>query len=103
MTQRQTHPSRQTKIFYALRKLGMDYSRCRQCNSSADTPMEQHTATQIPARISIINDRETREENQKTGTTVMGSYQRAAQIVAITCINCGSTNLYDLDILNDHI
>ena len=42
----QTHPDRQKKVLHVLKKLGMNYQRCNQCNASEGDPSDLHTVLQ---------------------------------------------------------
>ena len=99
----QTHPKRQAKILYALKKLGVNYQRCVRCQASEGDPTDLHTVTQTSSSIDVLGDQETRDEQSRTGTWTVGGNRRNMKSAIIVCQRCGFTTQYDLGILEQHI
>ena len=99
-----THPDRQAKIIYALEKLGANYQRCTQCNAFEGDPSDLHTVTQVSVSLSVILDKETKDERNKARTIVLGgNNQRNSKVALIVCQQCGFSTQYDLEILEQHL
>lgn len=98
-----THPERQAKLLYALKKLGANYQRCTQCNASEGDPTDLHTVTQVSSNMDVILDQETRDERSRTRTMVVGGNRRNTELAIIVCSRCGFVTTFDLKILEKHI
>ncbi|MDE0339859.1 MAG: hypothetical protein OXI80_19455 [Caldilineaceae bacterium] len=99
----QTHPDRQKKVLYVLKKLGMNYQRCNQCNASEGDPSDLHTVLQTSGFLYIMPDEETEEEKRRTGTITVGTRNHRYKVAIITCKQCGYSAIFDLNILEQHL
>lgn len=103
MAQTQTHPKRQEKLLYALKKLDINYQRCTRCNAFEGNAADLHTVTQTTYTINVSSDQETRDQEARTGTFNVGGYSRQVRRAIIVCKQCGFTTQYDLEILEKHV